>query len=154
MINGIKKCYEALISCGTVLQSLLLLAMRLYWGGSFALSGWGKLHHIEGVSGYFASLGIPFPTLNAYFVGGMEFIGGLCLLLGFASRLAAIPLIVIMIVALLTEHYEALINAFSDPQTFIRQYPFNYLLTALIVLAFGPGKISVDAVLKRFFREN
>ena len=43
--------------------------------------------------------------------------------------------------AFLTEHREALLNVWNDPQNLIVQLPFNYLLTALIVLAFGPGII-------------
>lgn len=143
--------YNALISCGTFFQSILLLAMRLFWGGSFMISGWGKLHHISSVSDYFSSLGIPFPTINAYLSGGTELICGFCLLIGLASRLTTLPLIIVMIVALLTEHHAATINAWQDPQNFINQLPFNYLLTALIVFAFGPGKISADFLIQKLF---
>jgi putative oxidoreductase len=54
-------------------------------------------------------------------------------------------------VAYFTAHHEALINIFNDPKAFVDQPPFNFLLTALIVFAFGPGAISVDGILKRFF---
>lgn len=114
-------------------------------------TGWGKLHHISQISEYFSSLGIPFPTLNAYLAGSTELICGFCLLIGLASRLISIPLIGVMVVAFLTEHHAALINAWQDPQNFINQLPFNYLLTALIVFAFGPGKISVDFLIQKLF---
>jgi putative oxidoreductase len=149
MINCCKKFYLTIISLGTYFQSILLLAMRLYWGGSLVISGWGKLHHIANVSEYFASLNIPFPMLNAYLVGTIEFVGGICLLIGLASRLISIPLICVLVGALLTEHREALLNAWNDPQTLINQLPFNYLLTALIVFAFGSGKISVDYLIQK-----
>lgn len=151
MSSFFQNFYQGLISFGTFIQSILLLAMRVYWGGSFVITGWGKLHNISDVSNYFSSLGIPFPTLNAYMAGSTEFICGFCLLIGLASRLVSIPLICVMIVALLTEHRAALLNAFNDPQNFISQLPFNYLLTALIVLAFGPGKISIDYLIQKFF---
>lgn len=143
--------YDFLILTGTWFQSLLLLAMRVYWGSSLMQSGWGKLHHIANISDYFSSLHIPYPTLNAYLVGGIECGGGFCLLIGLASRLAAIPVICVLTGAFLTEHYEALMNAWEDPQNLIVQLPFNYLLMALIVFAFGPGNLSIDFLLQKFF---
>lgn len=143
--------YASLTSCGRGFQSILLLAMRLYWGGSLVISGWGKLHNLAGVSEYFASLNIPLPTLNAFLVGSIECFGGFFLLIGLASRLVSLPIIGILIGALLTEHREALINAWQDPQQLINQLPFNYLLTALIIFAFGPGKLSVDFLIQKLF---
>lgn len=152
MINFCKNLFQGLESFANCFQSLLLLAMRLYWGGSLAISGWGKLHHLCGVADYFASLNIPFPLMNAYLVGMIECLGGLCLFLGFASRLAAIPILCVMIGALVTiEHRAALFNVLHDPQNLIVQTPFNYLLTACIVFAFGPGKISIDFLLEKRF---
>jgi putative oxidoreductase len=125
--------------------------MRLYWGGSLVLTGWGKLHNISAISDYFSNLGIPLPTINAYLVGTIELVGGFCLLTGLASRLAAIPVIGVLIGAFLTEHRAALLNAWNNPQNLITQLPFNYLLTALIVLAFGPGKVSIDYLIQKYF---
>jgi len=143
--------YLMIISVGNSLQPILLLAMRIYWGGSLILTGFGKLSNISAISEYFFSLSIPFPTINAYLVGSIELVGGFCLFIGLASRLASIPVICILIGALLTEHRAALLNALNDPQNLIIQLPFNYLLTALIVLAFGPGKISIDFLIEKFF---
>lgn len=52
--------------------------------------------------GRFESIGIPFPEFSGYMVGGMEIVFGLMVLIGFLTRFAAIPLIVIMITALFT----------------------------------------------------
>ena len=52
------------------LQSPLLLVIRLYWGWSFAQTGWGKLTHLERTAGFFESLNIPAPKLNAIMAGG------------------------------------------------------------------------------------
>ncbi len=153
MIDFAKKFYSALTKCGEFFQPILLLAMRLYWGGSLVLSGWGKLHNISNVSDYFASLHIPFPHFNAYLVGTIEFVCGLCLFLGLASRLVTLPLIVILIGALVTDNLAALLNVWNDPQNFIMQLPFNYLLAALIVFAFGPGKISLDYLIEWLSRK-
>jgi putative oxidoreductase len=150
MITSCKAAYCRLISIGDCLQAFLLLAMRLYWGGSLMLAGWGKVQHIGSTSDFFASLGIPFAFVNAYLVGYIELVGGACLVLGFASRLVCIPIMCVMLVALLTAHQPALINALQAPKELIAQPPFTYLLTVLIVFAFGPGKISVDYLIERF----
>ena len=82
-----EKCLAATVW----LQSIFLLLVRLYWGWQFAQTGWGKLHNLAKVTGYFASLGIPFPGLNAPFVAALEFAGGLLLILGLASRPLHLP---------------------------------------------------------------
>jgi putative oxidoreductase len=147
---GMTCFYSALITIGNFLQSFLLLAIRLFWGYLFFKGGLGKLQDISPVIEFFHSLGIPFPTVMAYLVGLIECVGGLCLMLGFASRLVAIPLATIMIVAYLTAHYDAVKNVLENHSEFIKQTPFNFLLTCLLIFAFGPGKISLDYLLKRF----
>lgn len=152
MLDFCKNFYFFIRTIGKSFQSILLLAMRIYWGGSLVLTGWGKLHNISAVSDYFASLSIPFPLFNAYLIGTIECVCGFCLLIGLASRLVSIPLICVLLGALLTANRDAVINAWNDPQNLIVQLPFNYLLTALIVFAFGPGKVSIDyLILKLFF---
>lgn len=142
-----KSCYCALTCIGECLQSLLLLAIRLYWGFGFLFSGYGKLTNIPQITEFFSKLHIPFPELNAYLAGGIECIGGLLLILGLFSRFAALPLIVVMLVAYATAHTSSLVNIFSNPAAFVGEGAFNYLLAALLVLAFGPGKISLDYLL-------
>lgn len=150
----IKQSYQSLIDLGTTFQSYLLLAMRLFWGLSFMSSGWGKMQKIAEVSSFFHTLNIPFPTENAYVVSYIEFVGGLCLAIGFVSRLVSIPLAVVMLVALFTAHWQAVNTVLQDPQAFIAQSPFTYLLACLIVFAFGPGSFSVDWVLQKLFKGN
>ena len=53
------------------------LLVRLSVGVVFAQSGWGKLHDLQRVIDYFTSLGIPYANLQAPFVAGLEFTGGL-----------------------------------------------------------------------------
>ena len=149
-----KKFYEGLIVAGSNLQSLLLLAIRLFWGYQFFISGWGKFQNMPKVVSFFQDLGIPFPELNAYLASGVECIGGLMLLIGFGSRLAAIPLAFTMVVAMLTAHSDAIVHILQDPDAFVQQAPFNYLLTCLIVFAFGPGAFSIDYLLEKLFNRN
>ena len=129
------------------LQSLFLLAVRLYWGWQFAGTGWGKLHHLAKVTAFFASLGIPFPGLNAPFVAGLEFAGGILLILGLASRPIALLLTGNMLVAYLTADRAALFSVFSDPGKFYGAAPYTFLFACVIVLLFGPGPLSLDRLL-------
>ena len=139
--------YQLLIRVGNSLQSLFLLAVRLYWGWQFAQTGWGKLGNINKVIQFFTTLGIPAPALNAWFVSGLEFVGGILLILGLGARLIAVPLTIDMIVAFATADREALGNIFSDPDKFYAAAPYTFLFASLIVLIFGPGKFSLDGML-------
>lgn len=129
------------------LQSPFLLLIRVYWGWQFLQSGIGKFNHIEKVISFFTDLGIPAPTLNAYFNASLETIGGLLLILGLASRLIAVPLTINMIVAYITADREALTSFFSEPAKFFAADPFPFLLVSLLVLLFGPGKLSLDTLI-------
>lgn len=133
-------------SVANFLQAPLLLAIRLYWGWSFAQTGWGKLTNLERTTGFFESLHIPMPKLNAIMAGGTECVGGAMLALGLFARPASVPLIFTMLVAYATADREALQAITSDPDKFVTAAPFLFLLAALIVLAFGPGKLSIDAL--------
>lgn len=147
----LKNFYSKIISSGNSLQAFLMLAIRLYWGYSFFQGGYGKLDNIDRTIRYLTTLDIPFPMVSAYVLGFTECVGGLCLLFGFAARLAAIPLSFAMVVALLTAHISAVKTMISDPNTFTEQLPFNFLLASLLVWAFGPGRFSIDALLKKIF---
>ena len=89
MIPFITSAYKLLITVGTALQSPFLLIIRLYWGWQFFLTGKGKLTSLDKVTEFFASLHIPLPGFNAAMAGTTEMVGGLLILVGLASRLAA-----------------------------------------------------------------
>lgn len=134
------------------LQSLLLLSVRLYWGWQFLQTGWGKLTGIPKVVEFFTSLGIPFPTLNAYLVGTVEFLGGVLLLFGLASRIIALPLTFNMLVAYMTADRDAFLSIFSDPGKFYAADPFTFLFASVLVLVFGPGIFSLDHLIAALHR--
>lgn len=143
----IRTLLDKLDTVAALLQSPLLLIIRLYWGVSFAQTGWGKLMNLDRTAGFFASLDIPLPKVNAIMAGTTECLGGALLALGLFARPAAVPLIFTMGVAYATADKDALHAITSDPDKFVTASPFLFLLAALIVLAFGPGKLSVDAML-------
>lgn len=144
VIRSITGFYEWIISIGNFFQHLFLLAVRLYWGWAFHLAGCQKFEDIEKVAGFFASMGIPFPEINAYLVATLECVGGWCLIFGFASRLVSIPMAITMAVALITAHSVGASEILSDPPKFLIELPVSYLVASLTVFVFGPGWISID----------
>lgn len=144
--------YNAFANYADFLQSPLLLAVRLYWGWQFFQTGWGKLQDIPKVTGFFTGLGLPFPNVTAYVVGTTECAGGILLFLGLGSRLVSLPLLADMIGAYMTADREALKAIFSEPGKFYAADPYTFLFAALLILVFGPGTISLDALIERFIR--
>jgi putative oxidoreductase len=142
-----RQSYRLLIKLAELLQSPLLLAIRLYWGWHFFTTGKGKLMNPGKITEYFQSLHIPFPAFNVYLAGGTECIGGLLLLAGLGSRLVSLPLIFVTIVAYLTAEIDTVKHIFSDPDKFVSADPFLFMLAGIIVLAFGPGVFSLDWLL-------
>ena len=136
-------------SAASLLQSPLLLVIRLYWGWQFAQTGWGKLMNLDRTAGFFETLHLPLPKLNAIMAGSTECFGGVLLALGLFARPAALPLTFTMLVAYATADREALLGIFSAPDKFFAADPFLFLFAAVLVLAFGPGRFSLDALLFR-----
>ena len=153
IIELTQKAYRLFENAASHLQSPLLLAVRLYWGWQFAQSGWGKLHNIPHVTDFFASLNIPFPHANAVLVSNLEFFGGILLIVGLATKFTGLVLTGNMLVAYVTADREALSSIFSDPGKFYVADPYTFLFASLIVLIFGAGLFSLDAVIKKLTRE-
>ncbi len=141
--------YGVLINLANRLQSPLLLAVRLYWGWQFAQSGWGRLHHLDTATEFFASLGIPMPHANAVFISCLELTGGILLALGLGSRLVSLLLAGDMTVAYLTAERDALKMIFSDPGKFYNADPYTFWFASVMILVFGPGLLSVDYLIRK-----
>jgi len=120
------------------------LFARLVTGWVFLWTGWGKLTHLPLVIENFESWGIPAPHLLAPFASGVEFVGGILLLAGLLTRIAAGALGVVMIVA---------IAAVQGPEvdsmlTFLGLEETMYLALFLWLAVAGAGHASVDAALE------
>lgn len=152
MFKRLVGLYDSLIGMGDWVQNYFLLAIRLYWGWQFTITGWGKIHSLPKVIQFFQSLNIPFAEANANFVAYAEFVGGIMLLLGFASRLSSVFLFAILCGAYATAHREALLNVLSDPDTFFSQAPFLFMYASIVVFCFGPGKFSIDYLIEEKVR--
>ncbi len=146
--------YEVFRSIANSAQSPLLLLVRLYWGWQFMQTGWGKLHNLPRITHYFVTLGVPYPAFTTPFVSGVEFFGGLLLILGLLSRPIGLVLSIDMLVAYWTADHQAWVSFFSDPGTFYAADPFTFLFASLIVLIFGAGIFSADAFLDQWMYSN
>jgi putative oxidoreductase len=124
------------------LQPVALLVARVVVGLVFVFSGWGKLHGLEQVIEYFRTLGIPAPELQAPFVAAVEFVGGLAVVAGLGTRLAAVPLSATMVVAIATAKWKEVAGV-SDVVGFSET---DYLVFFLVLIAFGAGRFSLDAL--------
>ena len=144
LIAKVAILYGWLVTAANSLQAPFLLVIRVYWGWMFLESGWGKITHTDKVIAFFTDLNIPAPALNAYFNAALETVGGILLILGLASRLIAVPLLINMIMAYVIADREALTSFFSESGKFYAADPFPFLLVSLLVLIFGPGKLSFD----------
>jgi putative oxidoreductase len=144
--------YRRIVSGLSSLQSPMLLAVRLYWGFQFAQTGWGKLHNLAKITGFFGSLNIPAPRFAAPAVSLLEFVGGILLMLGLFSRPIAFLLACNMFVAYWTADHDALTSVFSDPGKFYIADPYTFLFASLMVLIFGAGFWAVDTMIAKRVR--
>ncbi len=129
------------------LRSPLLLVLRLIVGYAFFQTGKGKVATppVE----FFTKLGLPFPVFTANFVGYVEMIGGLLLLIGLFSRVTAFALTVNMTVAYLTADLDSVRKLTTEPDAFLSASPFAYWVVSLIVLFFGPGAFALDWIVRK-----
>ena len=149
-MNQIVRLYELVMT--RVLDRLrdpLLLALRLFIGWQFFVTGKGKLENIDNVVAFFTHLGLPMPGPTAHFVAWVELLGGALLFVGLFTRLTALVLTVNMAVAYLTADLAAVKHFFANPDEFVQATPFPYFLISLIILAFGAGVFSLDWILRK-----
>jgi uncharacterized membrane protein YphA (DoxX/SURF4 family) len=109
--------------------------------------------------GRFTKLGFPFPVFTAHFVGGLEIIGGIMLMIGLGTRLIAIPFIVEMVVAMLSTKPRIFLGTSPLPPppvppqiglwAVLHEIRSEYaqLMSSLFLLISGPGPASLDAAL-------
>ena len=118
---------------------------RLTVGVVFFQSGWGKLHSLDKVTDFFTELGIPAPYFQARLASGAEFVCGALLLLGLATRFAAVPLIIVMCVAIRT----ALWDQVEGLSTLVGLTEFAYVALLVWLATDGAGPLSLDHLLSR-----
>ena len=132
------------------LEQYAILLVRVSLGLFFAISGANKLFVVGGRKLAYETLikaKVPFPHLMAYFVSGVEFVGGSLVAAGFLSNLASVALFIDMVVAILTTKLSALPKGLSPLKSFdnLLYVPeVLYVLFFVWLICSGPGKFSVD----------
>ncbi|HEU5286307.1 MAG TPA: DoxX family protein [Sphingomicrobium sp.] len=113
---------------------------RLLLAAIFLLSGYSKLADPAATIGYIQSVGLPLPQVGVALAIAAELVGGALLVIGYRTRLAAAALAVFTLVTALFFH-----SALGDQNQFI-QFFKNVAITGglLQVIAFGPGRLSLD----------
>lgn len=135
----IQNCYSLL----NKLKDLPLLFIRLILAYGFFKPALMKVKDVNSIAEWFASINIPFPTLNAYLATGTEVLGVLLLTIGLFSRIISIPLIITMIVAIITVHLE---NGFEAGENGF-EIPLYYIIMLFTLVIYGSGKLSLDHLL-------
>lgn len=121
------------------------LFARIVVGWVFMWSGWGKLQNLPAVIENFAGWHIPAPHILAPFVSGVEFFGGIFLMLGLLTRISAGALGVTMIVAIVSAKWDQV----DSLETFLGFDETEYLALFLWLAIAGAGRLSIDWLLDR-----
>ena len=118
-----------------------LTILRVFVGVVFVVHGYQKLFQfgIHGVAGMFGQFGIPLPLVSAVVVSLVEFVGGILLITGLATRIAAALNGIDMIVAIFAVHLK---NGFSGPMGF--EHPFTLLGACICLLIAGGGALATQ----------
>ncbi|HTF32297.1 MAG TPA: DoxX family protein [Myxococcota bacterium] len=129
---------------GEVPASVFLV--RAMVGAIFVSEGLQKFLFPDALGvGRFTKIGIPFPEVMAPFVGSVEIGCGLCIVLGLFTRLTAVPLLAVMIVAIATTKMPILLASGFWSMAHEARTDYAMLLGALFLLLVGPGPWSLDA---------
>jgi putative oxidoreductase len=140
LVEGIVILRRLILSSASRLAWLPPTLARICVGWLFMNTGWGKLHHLPDLVSFFRQLGIPMPEFQAALAASAEFICGTLILVGLATRLAGVPLIVTMIVAIATARKDDL-NGVADLFGFVE---YLYILLLVWLGVSGAGPLSLD----------
>lgn len=127
-----------------------LLVARLALGICFIVHGLGKLGivgsgNMAGFTGWLASLGVPFPALQARLAMASEIGGGVLITLGLATRAGFAICCFTMLVATFLGHKNSGYLITNNPPG--KEYALNLAILCAVFFLLGPGAYSLDAIL-------
>ncbi|CAM5404151.1 Inner membrane protein YqjF [Aquamicrobium terrae] len=126
---------------GVTNAPVVVLAGRVLLSILFIIAGFGKLTSLAGTAGFFGSIGLPLPMVTAIVVGLVELLGGLAVLFGFKTRIAAIVLAVFTLAATAIAHLD-----FSQAGNALMLQK-NLAITGgfLLLAVLGADSLSIDS---------
>jgi putative oxidoreductase len=126
-------------------NNIILLLLRLLLAYGFYTPAKMKLNDVSAIASWFESMNYPLPTLNAYLATVTEGAGVILLFLGLATRIIAIPLMVVMLVAIFTVHFS---NGFEASNNGF-EIPLYYFALLAVLFVYGGGKYSIDNLITK-----
>lgn len=129
-------------------QDLLLLLARVLFGWTFVMSGWGKLMNISGFVATMPRRGLP--DFLGYVAPFVEFIGGVLVIAGLATRYASLIMLLFIIIAAFSSHrYWVAEPAQVTNQSAHFWKAVTMMGGAVLLFITGAGRYSLDAMLRR-----
>ena len=125
------------------LHDVQLLLFRIILAIGFYGPAMMKVKNLEGVAEWFGSMSYPFPLVSATLAMTTEVLGVLLLILGFGTRVIALPMMFVMVVAIFTTHIS---NGFAAGDNGF-EIPLYYFLMLFALVVYGSGKFSLDHLL-------
>lgn len=143
LVDRLALLWSKLIGLCAVIAPLM---GRLVIGYAFTQTGLGKWRHFDNTVGFFTQIGIPAPAANAAFIATLELVGGWALIFGLGTRLFSLLLSSTMVVALLTADRDSFIGALTGTSDsgLLDVTPVPFLITLLLLAAFGAGPLAID----------
>lgn len=140
-----KTLYKKFVQGMEKLHDLTLLLFRIILVIGFYSPAMMKVKNLEGVAEWFGSMSYPFPLVSAILAMTTEVLGIVLLTLGFGTRVIALPMMFVMVVAIFTTHIS---NGFAAGDNGF-EIPLYYFLMLFALVVYGSGKFSLDYLLGR-----
>ena len=140
-----KALYRRFVQGMEKLHDLTLFLFRIILAIGFYGPAMMKVKNLEGVAEWFGSMSYPFPMVSAILAMSTEVLGIVLLTLGLGTRVIALPMMFIMVVAIFTTHIS---NGFAAGDNGF-EIPLYYILMLFALVVYGSGKYSLDYLLSR-----
>jgi len=140
-----KTLYRKYVQGMEKLHDLVLFLFRIILAIGFYSPAMMKVKNLEGVAEWFGSMSYPFPMVSAILAMTTEVLGIVLLTLGFGTRIIALPMMFIMVVAIFTTHIS---NGFAAGDNGF-EIPLYFILMLFALVVYGSGKFSLDYLMGR-----